>query len=46
MECDIQSQYKDEIDCLNDEIFDFQVECCEKDNLYDNDSEKWEMECY
>ncbi|KAK4452080.1 myosin-7 [Podospora aff. communis PSN243] len=44
LENDIRSQFKDEIDRLNDEISDLQAECREKDNLYDNDSEKWDME--
>ncbi|KAK4216362.1 myosin-7 [Rhypophila decipiens] len=44
IERDIRAQYKDEIDRLNDEISDLQAECREKDNLYDNDSEKWETE--
>ncbi|KAF4962957.1 hypothetical protein FSARC_8983 [Fusarium sarcochroum] len=40
----IRSQYKVEMDRLNDEISDLQAEIREKDNLYDNDSEKWETE--
>ncbi|KAK4184453.1 hypothetical protein QBC35DRAFT_505917 [Podospora australis] len=44
IERDLQSQYKDELNRLNDEISDLQAECREKDNLYDNDSEKWETE--
>ncbi|KAM0551989.1 hypothetical protein ACHAPJ_008097 [Fusarium lateritium] len=44
IEKDIRSQYKAEMDRLNDEISDLQAEIREKDNLYDNDSEKWEME--
>jgi len=44
IENDIRNQYKEEIDRLNDEISDLQAECREKDNLYDNDSEKWETE--
>ncbi|KAF5677219.1 myosin heavy chain [Fusarium heterosporum] len=44
IEKDIRGQYKVETDRLNDEISDLQAEIREKDNLYDNDSEKWEME--
>ncbi|KAF4470850.1 myosin heavy chain [Fusarium albosuccineum] len=44
IEKDIRSQYKIEMDRLNDEISDLQAEIREKDNLYDNDSEKWETE--
>ncbi|KAJ4135907.1 hypothetical protein NW768_003509 [Fusarium equiseti] len=44
IEKDIRGQYKAEIDRLNDEISDLQAEIREKDNLYDNDSEKWETE--
>ncbi|KAJ4255017.1 hypothetical protein NW762_009821 [Fusarium torreyae] len=44
IEKDIRSQYKAEMDRLNDEISDLQAEIREKDNLYDNDSEKWETE--
>ncbi|KAF4335000.1 myosin heavy chain [Fusarium beomiforme] len=44
IEKDIRGQYKAEIDRLNDEISDLQAEVREKDNLYDNDSEKWETE--
>ncbi|KAM0195580.1 hypothetical protein ACHAPQ_001875 [Fusarium lateritium] len=44
IEKDIRGQYKVEMDRLNDEISDLQAEIREKDNLYDNDSEKWEME--
>ncbi|KAF4987044.1 hypothetical protein FGRMN_10562 [Fusarium graminum] len=44
IEKDIRGQYKIEMDRLNDEISDLQAEIREKDNLYDNDSEKWEME--
>ncbi|PHH87281.1 hypothetical protein CDD83_9072 [Cordyceps sp. RAO-2017] len=42
IEKDLRSQYGDEIQRLNDEISDLQAEIREKDNLYDNDSEKWE----
>lgn len=44
IERDIRGQYRSEIDRLNDEISDLQAEVREKDNLYDNDSEKWETE--
>ncbi|GJC77751.1 spindle pole body protein pcp1 [Colletotrichum liriopes] len=44
IERDIRVQYRDEIDRLNDEISDLQAEIREKDNLYDNDSEKWETD--
>jgi chromosome segregation ATPase len=44
IERDIRSQFKDEIDGLNDEISDLQAEVRERENLYDNDSEKWESE--
>ncbi|KAM7197196.1 myosin-7 [Naviculisporaceae sp. PSN 640] len=44
IERDLRAQYKSEIDRLKDEISDLQAECREKDNLYDNDSEKWETE--
>ncbi|KAF4971983.1 hypothetical protein FZEAL_9701 [Fusarium zealandicum] len=44
IEKDIRSQYKVEMDRLNDEISDLQAEVRERDNLYDNDSEKWETE--
>ncbi|CAM1503785.1 Fc.00g013760.m01.CDS01 [Cosmosporella sp. VM-42] len=44
IEKDIRGQYSGEIDRLNDEISDLQAEIREKDNLYDNDSEKWETE--
>lgn len=44
IERDIRSQYKDQIDRLNDEISDLQAEVRERENLYDNDSEKWETE--
>ncbi|KAF4456595.1 hypothetical protein F53441_1339 [Fusarium austroafricanum] len=44
IEKDIRGQYKEEMDRLNDEISDLQAEIREKDNLYDNDSEKWETE--
>ncbi|TPX12783.1 uncharacterized protein E0L32_000960 [Thyridium curvatum] len=44
IERDIRSQYKTEIDRLNDDISDLQAEVREKENLYDNDSEKWETE--
>ncbi|KAL0939468.1 spindle-pole body protein [Colletotrichum truncatum] len=44
IERDIRGQYRGEIDRLNDEISDLQAEIREKDNLYDNDSEKWETD--
>ncbi|WXC66675.1 hypothetical protein SNK03_012457 [Fusarium graminearum] len=44
IEKDIRGQYKAEMDRLNDEISDLQAEIREKDNLYDNDSEKWETD--
>lgn len=44
IERDIRIQHKAEIDRLNDEISDLQAEVREKENLYDNDSEKWETE--
>lgn len=44
LEKDLRAQYQDELDRLNDEVSDLQAEIREKDNLYDNDSEKWETE--
>ncbi|KAM0301706.1 hypothetical protein ACHAPM_004853 [Fusarium culmorum] len=44
IEKDVRGQYKAEMDRLNDEISDLQAEIREKDNLYDNDSEKWETD--
>lgn len=44
IERDIRLQYKVEIDRMNNEISDLQAEVREKENLYDNDSEKWETE--
>lgn len=44
IEQDIRDQFRSEIERLNDEISDLQAECRERDNLYDNDSEKWEAE--
>lgn len=44
IEKDLRAQYREEIERLNDEISDLQAEVRERDNLYDNDSEKWEME--
>ncbi|KAK8044897.1 Microtubule associated protein [Apiospora rasikravindrae] len=44
IEQDTRDQYRADIDRLNDEISDLQAEIREKDNLYDNDSEKWENE--
>jgi len=44
LENEIRRQYEDEIVRLSDEISNLQAECREKDNLYDNDTEKWETE--
>lgn len=44
IERDIRLQYKVELDKLNNEVSDLQAEVREKENLYDNDSEKWETE--
>ena len=44
IEKDLRGQYRDEIERLNDEISDLQAEVRERDNLYDNDSDKWETE--
>ncbi|KAJ2974131.1 hypothetical protein NQ176_g6220 [Zarea fungicola] len=44
LERDLREQYQDEIERLNDDISDLQAEIREKDNVYDNDSEKWETE--
>ncbi|KAG5926137.1 hypothetical protein E4U42_003601 [Claviceps africana] len=44
LEKDLRQQYQDEIDRLNDETSNLQAEVRERDNLYDNDSEKWENE--
>lgn len=44
VERDVRLQYKAEIDKLNNEISDLQAEVREKENLYDNDIEKWETE--
>lgn len=44
VEKDLRNQYQDEIERLNDEVSDLQAEVRERDNLYDNDSEKWETE--
>lgn len=44
IERDLRNQYRDEIERLNDEISDLQAEVRERDNLYDNDSEKWETD--
>ncbi|KAK8120070.1 hypothetical protein PG999_004190 [Apiospora kogelbergensis] len=44
IEQDVRNQCRADIDRLNDEISDLQAELREKDNLYDNDSEKWENE--
>ncbi|KOS18081.1 Spindle pole body protein pcp1 [Escovopsis weberi] len=42
IEKDLRGQYEDELQRLNLEVSDLQAEIREKDNLYDNDSEKWE----
>ncbi|SPQ25852.1 7a0ea0a1-12f5-4c30-84f1-047378809f9d [Thermothielavioides terrestris] len=44
IEREIRAQFQSEIERLNNEISDLQAECREKDNLYDNDSEKWEAQ--
>lgn len=44
IERDIRMQYKADIQKMNDEISDLQAEVREKENLYDNDCEKWETE--
>ncbi|KAG5949186.1 hypothetical protein E4U53_006005, partial [Claviceps sorghi] len=44
LEKELRQQYQDEIDRLNDEVSNLQAEVRERDNLYDNDSEKWENE--
>lgn len=44
IEQNVRNQLKADIDRLNDEISDLQAEIREKENLYDNDSEKWENE--
>ncbi|KAH7325088.1 hypothetical protein B0I35DRAFT_509717 [Stachybotrys elegans] len=44
IEKDVRTRYTGEIERLNDLISDLQAEIREKDNLYDNDSEKWETE--
>lgn len=44
IERDIRIQHKAEIERLNSEVSDLQAEVREKENLYDNDSEKWETE--
>ncbi|KAK3181113.1 hypothetical protein K4F52_007526 [Lecanicillium sp. MT-2017a] len=44
IEKDLRSQYQDELERLNDDVSDMQAQIREKDNLYDNDSEKWETE--
>ncbi|EGY19134.1 hypothetical protein VD0002_g9115 [Verticillium dahliae] len=44
IETHIRNQFKGDIDRLNDEISDLQAEIRERDNLYDNDSEKWETD--
>ncbi|OAQ66608.1 microtubule associated domain-containing protein [Pochonia chlamydosporia 170] len=44
IEKDLRQQYQEELERLNDSISDLQAEVRERDNLYDNDSEKWENE--
>lgn len=44
IEKDLRGQYQDELERLNDDVSDLQAEIREKDNIYDNDSEKWETE--
>ncbi|KHO01073.1 Spindle associated [Metarhizium album ARSEF 1941] len=44
IETDLRQQYKGELERLNDAISGLQAEVRERDNLYDNDSEKWENE--
>ncbi|ETS85513.1 hypothetical protein PFICI_03538 [Pestalotiopsis fici W106-1] len=44
IEQDIRAQFKSDIDHLQDEISRLQAQVREKDNLYDNDNEKWENE--
>ncbi|KAF5136733.1 Spindle pole body protein pcp1 [Metarhizium anisopliae] len=44
IEKDLRQQYQDELERLNDAVSDLQAEVRERDNLYDNDSEKWENE--
>lgn len=44
IERDLREQYRAELDRLNDEVSDLQAEVRERDNLYDNDSDKWEAE--
>ncbi|KAM3559051.1 hypothetical protein ARSEF4850_004295 [Beauveria asiatica] len=43
-EKDLRRQYEEELERLNDVISDLQAEIREKDDIYDNDSEKWETE--
>lgn len=44
LEDDLRERYKAEIDRLNDDISDLQAELRQKENLLDNESEKWETE--
>ncbi|KAF2993279.1 hypothetical protein E8E14_000293 [Neopestalotiopsis sp. 37M] len=44
IEQDIRAQFQGEIDRLKDEASRLQAQIREKDNLYDNDSEKWANE--
>ncbi|KKY30437.1 putative tropomyosin-1 alpha chain [Diaporthe ampelina] len=44
IERELRAQYKADFDKLNNEISDLQAEVREKENLYDNDCEKWDTE--
>ncbi|KAK7745987.1 hypothetical protein SLS53_002708 [Cytospora paraplurivora] len=44
IERNLRVQYKVEVEKLHEEISDLQAEVREKENLYDNDSERWETE--
>ena len=44
VERSLRSQYKEEINRLQDDVSSLQGEIRERDNLYDNESEKWERE--
>ncbi|GAO16573.1 uncharacterized protein UV8b_01429 [Ustilaginoidea virens] len=44
IEKDLRQQFEDELERLNNEISNLQAEVRERDNLYDNDSEKWDVE--
>ncbi|PHH75870.1 hypothetical protein CDD80_2006 [Ophiocordyceps camponoti-rufipedis] len=43
-ERDLRNQFEGEMARLNDDISDLQAQVREKDNLYDNDSDKWETQ--